>query len=191
VPVGPGWLIYETFTLNPLLGELDTFVSAAKMKPHSFAGVTLSMKNLMGITPLSKYSEYDGQTWRAKIHGDRDMDKRLGRVILDLNRVRPVHLSVIDGVMSMEGGADAWETGVTQIKPGLLAAGKHPLATDTVAAALMGFDATVPSGSVPFLHIENYLQLAKENGMGTNLMDEIGVAGPSIQEAMVRFKPAP
>jgi uncharacterized protein (DUF362 family) len=191
LPVGPGWLVYETFTLNPLLGELDAFVSIGKMKPHSYAGVTLSMKNLMGITPLSVYSAFPGETWREKIHGDRNMDKHLGRAILDLNRVRPVHLSVVDGVMTMQGGADLWEDGVSQVKPGLLVAGKNPLATDTVGAALMGFDATAPSGSVPFLHIENYLAMAHEIGLGTNRLEEIGIAGPSIQEAMFKFKPAP
>ncbi|HTX91298.1 MAG TPA: DUF362 domain-containing protein [Anaerolineales bacterium] len=60
IPVGPNWFNHETYTLNPLLGELDTFVSIGKMKPHSFAGVTLSMKNLMGITPLSVYRMYPG-----------------------------------------------------------------------------------------------------------------------------------
>ncbi len=191
LPVGAGWLIYETFTLHPLLGELDAFVSIGKMKPHSFAGVTLSMKNLMGITPLSVYCAFPGETWREKIHGDRAMDKRLGRVILDLNRVRPVHLALVDGIMTMQGGADPWEEGVSQVKPGLLLAGKNPLATDTVGAALMGFDPTSPTGSLPVLHIENYLALAHENGMGTNNLEEIRVSGPPIQEAMFKFKPAP
>jgi uncharacterized protein (DUF362 family) len=191
IPVGPNWFNYASYTLNPLLGELDTFISIGKMKPHSFAGVTLSMKNLMGITPLSVYRKYPGQSWRQSLHGDRQMDKRLGRTLLDLNRARPIHLAMADGIMTMQGGADAWEDGVSQVKPGLLVAGKNPVATDSVGIRLMGFDPAAAAGTVPFLHIENYIALAQEIGMGTIKLEEIGVTGYKIEEARFNFKPAP
>jgi uncharacterized protein (DUF362 family) len=191
VPVGEGWFIHETYKMNALLTELDTFVSIGKMKPHSFAGVTMSMKNLMGLTPLSVYRVLPGQTWRRSLHGDRQMDTRLPRVLLDLNRARPIHLAMADGIMTMEGGADPWEEGVAQVKPGLLIAGKNPLATDATGTRLMGFDPEAASGSVPFLHIENYLALAQEIGLGTLKREEIGVKGYSIDEVMFPFRPAP
>ncbi|HTX91299.1 MAG TPA: hypothetical protein VMC09_08785 [Anaerolineales bacterium] len=31
------------------------------------------------------------------------MDKRLGRTLLDLNRARPIHLAMADGIMTMQG----------------------------------------------------------------------------------------
>jgi uncharacterized protein (DUF362 family) len=191
VPVGEGWFIHETYKLNALLTEFDTFVSIGKMKPHAFAGVTMSMKNLMGLTPLSVYCNLPGQTWRQSLHGDRQMDARLPRVLLDLNRARPIHLALADGIMTMEGGADAWEDGVAQVKPGLLIAGKNPLATDATGTRLMGFDPEAASGNIPFLHIENYLALAQEIGMGTILREDIGLTGYKIEDVMFSFKPAP
>jgi uncharacterized protein (DUF362 family) len=54
-PVGPDWLIYEYFTVNPLLEDVDVFMSVAKMKCHASAGITLSMKNLVGMIPAQFY----------------------------------------------------------------------------------------------------------------------------------------
>ncbi|MBI4731349.1 MAG: DUF362 domain-containing protein [Chloroflexi bacterium] len=190
-PVGEGWFIHETYKFNAVLTELDTFVSIGKMKPHAFAGMTMSMKNLMGLTPLSVYRYLPGQTWRQSLHGDRQMDTRLPRVLLDLNRARPIHLALADGIMTMEGGADPWEDGVAQVKPGILLASKNPLAMDATGARLMGFDPAAASGSVPFLHIENYLALAQEIGMGTIAREEIGLTGYTIEEMAYQFKPAP
>ena len=34
IPVGSGAFIYEEFTGNPILGEIDVFVSVSKMKCH-------------------------------------------------------------------------------------------------------------------------------------------------------------
>jgi len=46
--VGEDWYTYEWFTFNPVLVEADVFMSAAKLKCHQLAGITLSMKNLVG-----------------------------------------------------------------------------------------------------------------------------------------------
>jgi uncharacterized protein (DUF362 family) len=191
VPVGPNWFNHEAYKLHPLLPSLDTFVSIGKMKPHSFAGMTLSMKNLMGLTPLHVYNNFDGQTWRASLHGDRQMDTRLPRTLVDLNRARPIHLALGDGVMTMEGGADAWEEGVAQVKPGILLAGKNALAMDATGARLMGFDPAAASGSMPFLHCDNYLALARDLGLGTLEAAEIGLTGYRIEDLAYPFKPAP
>jgi uncharacterized protein (DUF362 family) len=76
------------------------------------------------------------------------------------------------------------------IAPGVLIAGKQALATDAVAAAVMGFDPRADYPSVPFLHGDNHLNLAVERKLGTNRLDEIAVAGASIDEVRRQFKPA-
>jgi uncharacterized protein (DUF362 family) len=63
-------------------------------------------------------------------------------VILDLNRARPVHLALIDGIKTAEGG-DAPRGSFNPVQPGVLIAGKDPVAADAVATAAMGFDPTV------------------------------------------------
>jgi hypothetical protein len=96
-PVRPNSNIYDSFYLNSILGELDVFISVAKMKCHYTAGVTLSMKNLFGIAPISRYRLHDEDNNRSAFHETTPFDMRVPRVILDLNRARPIHLALIDG----------------------------------------------------------------------------------------------
>ena len=111
-------------------------------------------------------------------------------MILDINQARPIHLAIIDGIMTAEGSAGPWDGILTQVKPGVLIAGKDPVATDAVATAVMGFDPKAPLGTIPFLRAENHLELARKWGLGTNVLDEIEIAGPQIQDVMYKFKPA-
>jgi uncharacterized protein (DUF362 family) len=190
-PVGENWLIYENFTLNHVLEEVDVLVSAAKMKCHFNCGVTLSMKNLIGLVPASHYRLNSSHWWRSALHGhsDDEAGTRLPRVIIDLNRARPIHLALIDGIKTGEGG-EVPRGSFAPVKPGVLVAGKDPVATDTVAAAAMGFDPTINPPAVPFLRSDNHLNLAYELGLGTNRLEEIEVVGASINDVRYEFEPS-
>jgi uncharacterized protein (DUF362 family) len=189
-PVGEGAFIYDTFSFNPILEEIDAFVSVAKMKCHFECGVTHSMKNLIGLVPVREYHLDETHWWRSALHGREDQTKtRLPRVILDLNRARPIHLAVIDGIKTAEGGEVPRGT-FKPVEPGLLLAGKNPVATDAVATAAMGFDPTVEPPAPPFLRGDNYLNLAYELALGTNRLEEIEVVGASIDEVVYQFEPS-
>lgn len=188
--VGEGWLIYENFTLNHILEEVDVFVSVAKMKCHFNCGVTLSMKNLIGLVPVNRYRLSEEDWWRSALHGPGDEARtRLPRVIIDLNRVRPIHLALIDGIKAAEGGEVPRGT-FNPVEPGVLIAGKDPVATDAAAAAVMGFDPTINPPAVPFLRSDNHLNLAYELGLGTNRLEEIEVVGASIDDVRYEFEPS-
>ena len=187
LPVGPDSYVYSQFYCHPILSECDVFVSIGKMKCHSVAGVTLSLKNMVGIVPISEYRSDEQQNNRSALHGNSQFDTRLPRVILDLVRARPIHLAIIDGVITADRGAGPWDPELTQIRPGVLVASFDPVAADAVSTALMGFIPTALSGTLPFVHCENYLSLAHELGMGTNLLEEIGVTGPQIEDIKYPF----
>jgi uncharacterized protein (DUF362 family) len=189
-PVGSKRYIYDVLYMNAALKELDVFISVAKMKCHSTTGVTLSLKNLIGIAPISLYREKDDQNNRSSFHESVVFDTRLPRVAIDLNMARPVHLAIIDGIFTAEGGAGPWDKGLSQVKPGVLVASKDPVAADAVATAIMGFDPSAPSKSHPFTHADNHLALASEVGLGTNHLDEIGISGPQIKDISYPFKTA-
>ncbi len=190
-PVGAGWLMYETFDLNPILAEVDAFVSVAKMKCHYNAGITLSMKNLVGLVPVTHYRQSQADWWRSGLHGGGDLEagRRLPRVIVDLNRARPIHLALIDGIKTGEGG-EAPRGSFAPVQPGVLVAGKSAVATDAVGAAVMGFDPTVEPPTAPFLRADNYLNLARGLKLGTNLLEEIEVAGAAIDKVLYPFQPS-
>jgi uncharacterized protein (DUF362 family) len=189
-PVGAGAFVYDSIAVNHLLNEVDAFISVTKMKCHYNAGVTLSMKNLVGILPISHYRLQGEDWWRSAVHGaNHETPSRLPRIIVDLNRARPVHLAVIDGIKAAEGG-EVPRGSFNPVTPGVLIAGKNAVATDAVAAAAMGFDPTIEPPSAPFLHGDNHLNLSRAVGLGTNRLEEIAVVGASIDDVRTPFEPA-
>ena len=190
-PAGTNPAIYEAFKFNPILNEIDAFVSVSKMKCHNVCGVTHTMKNSVGLVPYRFYKMNPGDQYRSEFHGTPDvMKNRLPNVVIDLNRARPVNLSIIDGILTAEAGEGPWITALTPIQPGVLFAGKDPVATDSVATAAMGFDPTADYPDAPFVNGHNHLNIAAQAGMGTNKLEEIKIIGPSIEQIKVQFKPS-
>jgi uncharacterized protein (DUF362 family) len=188
--VGENWYVYEWFMLNPVLVEADAFMSVAKLKCHQLAGVTLSMKNLVGITPLSHY-QLNGEGYRTALHGpDIEYRARLPRVIVDLNRARPINLALIDGIKTSEGGEGPWNEGWNPKAANVLIAGKNPVATDAVGTAVMGFDpAALGRNEPPFADCLNHLVLARLRGLGPHRLDEIEIVGEELDAVRAPFKP--
>lgn len=190
--VGEGWLIYENFEFNSVLNSVDTFVSIPKMKCHFNCGVTVAMKNLIGLGPMPFYCAQSTDSNRTAFHGGpsgkEDTRHRLPRVVVDLNRARPIHLALVDAITTTDGGEGPW-IGDTHLQaPHVLIAGKNAVATDAVATAVMGFDPTAEYPNVPFLRGENHLNIARSLGLGTNRLDEIELKGiASLDEVRQNF----
>ncbi|HTP08834.1 MAG TPA: DUF362 domain-containing protein [Anaerolineae bacterium] len=187
LPVGQNWFIYDQFTTNHILEEVDALVSVAKMKCHWICGITQSMKNLVGMVPVQFY----GDTYRSDLHGAEDeMKQRLPRVVVDLNRARPVNISLIDGIKTVDGSEGPWNNNLGPQSPGILIGGKNPVATDAVAVAAMGFEPTAEYPDPPFLRAENHLNLARQMGLGSNRLKDITIEGASLAEVKQHFQPA-
>lgn len=190
--VGAAHFIYDSFIFNQILSDVDVFMSVSKMKNHYLAGVTHTMKNLYGLVPYRFYRLNENDRYRSGFHGTETQTKaRLPRIIVDINRTRPIHFSLIDGIKTTQGGEGPWVASVTPVQPGVLIAGKNPVATDAVATAVMGHDPTGDYPDSPFVRCDNHINLAAEAGLGTNRLDEIEVRGMQIKEVMTRFVPAP
>lgn len=189
VPVGNGAFLYQSFNLNHILEEVDTFMSVPKMKTHNTAGITLSMKNLFGLAPLRFYRLKEQDNSRTGFHGAAaEAGTRVPHIIVDMNRARPINFALVDGVKSSEGGEGPWIKSIQAIEPGLLFAGADPLATDTVGTALMGFDAAAPAMTEPFVHGDNHFAIAARIGLGSNRLSDVTVVGPAISDVMKKFK---
>lgn len=190
--VGANNFIYDKFTFNPILTEVDVFMSVSKMKNHYLAGVTHTMKNLYGLVPYRFYRLNKTDEYRSGFHGtEAQTQQRLPRIIVDLNRARPIHFSLVDGIKTTQGGEGPWISSLAPIEPGVLIAGKNPVATDAVATAVMGHDPTGDYPDSPFVRCDNHLNLAASAGLGTNRLEEIEVLGAAIADVMTPFTPAP
>ncbi len=107
--------------------EADFLVSMPKIKAHHWAGVTLSMKNMLGVVPGSRYG------WPKNIlHW-----KGIQESILDVCATIPVHFVIADGIVAMEGNGPLNGTA----RPfGKIVLADDPVAADTTCARLMGFE---------------------------------------------------
>ena len=208
-----GGYMFPGYDLSPAYRDCDVFVSIAKMKEHATAGVTLAMKNVFGVTPITIYGEGAGEKEPSEIpRGGRDMihsgsrqpsksspgenpntpkgddGARVPRVVADLVAARPVDLAVIDGVWTMDHGEGPWIEGGSVIHPGLLVAGTNVVSTDAVGMALMGFDPMANRGQAPFERCDSTLALAEAHGAGCRDLARIEVAGAPIAGNVFSFR---
>ena len=183
-------------------------VSLCKLKQHLTAGVTLSLKNLFGITPNALYSEESGSEDATKGRGSlhnpslfkglklpgakegttsNDPTYRVPRIVVDICAARPIDLAIIDGITSISGGEGTWcsdSEKVTVVQPGVLIAGLNPVSTDAVGTAVMGYaNPRAPRGQGAFKFCENTLLLAEQAGLGTADLGQIDLRGLSLEKA--------
>jgi uncharacterized protein (DUF362 family) len=208
--VPDGGRLFSYFDVNHSYEETDVLVSLCKMKEHATAaGLTLSLKNLFGMTPNSLYGSdgvgEDKLGYRGPIHdaslggmrllpGERSgfqhetAGVRVPWTIVDLNAARPAQLAIVDGIMTVRGGEGWWNPDIAPIAPGLLVAGFNALATDAVCATVMGFDARAPHGSPPFEGAQNHLLLAEQAGLGTADVAHIDIRGLRLSDVLTPFR---
>jgi uncharacterized protein (DUF362 family) len=108
---------------------MDSFLlSVPVLKAHSLAGVTLTMKNMMGVVPPSKYQQGGG--WKkSSFHQD------IQNAVADLNRYRTPDFTILDATIGM---AEAHLWGPTCSPPvGILAASSDSVAIDAYGAKLL------------------------------------------------------
>lgn len=165
-----GGMVYQSLCLpDTVAGPNAIFISAAKLKTHLSVGATLSMKNLVGMAPPSIYAA--GNQWpRQDLHY-----RGIAESIIDLNRARPIHFAVIDGIWGMQGQGP---TQGTAVQTDLVFAGLNPTAVDLVALQAI----EIPQVTVP------YLYYAGSYGMGPAHVGEVTVQGDAYTP--VPFTPA-
>lgn len=130
----PGGFVFDKITLHRSLTQVDLLCSVPMMKTHQLATVTLGMKNLVGAFPGTVY-----QSVRGHMHdlASKVEPTAASAVVVDMVRANKLGLVVVDGSMAMEGNGPSM--GKT-FKMDVIVAGTNPLATDMVAANLMGFE---------------------------------------------------
>jgi uncharacterized protein (DUF362 family) len=126
----PQCAVFPTFMMPQVVME-GFLISAAVLKAHSLADVTLSMKNLIGCAPPAHYQQ--GGHWKKSA-----FHARMHEAIFDLNRYRRPDLALLDASIGMAehhlGGP------VCDPPVGKIVAGFDPVAVDAAGAGLLGFD---------------------------------------------------
>ncbi|MBQ4624789.1 MAG: DUF362 domain-containing protein [Clostridia bacterium] len=149
-----------------VIREADLLINVAKLKTHGFMRMTAAVKNLFGVIP---------GLHKAMMHKDLPEKNDFAAMINDLCLSVKPDLSIIDGVVGMEGEGPS---GGTPKKCGLLLASYNPFALDMVAAKIMG----LPENEAPILRD------AIRRGLIPSSADEIRVEGISLSEAINPFR---
>lgn len=215
VKVPGGGELASAWEVNRTYVDTDVLVSLAKLKSHVSGGITGGMKNLFGVPPSSLYGDdlkdepdenacdYRNRTMHSctrppftsirsftgnSVEGDHGFN--VPRFIVDLNAAFRLDLVVFDAISVIQS-AEGWWLGsmVSITRPGLLIAGRNPVCTDAVAAAIMGFEPDAPDRTWPFANGTNYLALARRKGLGENRLAELETAGVSLESARFEFQP--
>jgi len=107
---------------NATVLNSDYVINIAKMKTHSLAGVSLSLKNTFGFVPTRKQ--------KLMYH------PFIRKAVLDMNQLVNYNLCIVEGIW----GNEFDEVQSTPKYTGAIIAGENMLAVDLVAASIMGID---------------------------------------------------
>lgn len=156
-----GGNMFDRYTLSSVFKEADEVVSVAKLKNHLFMGITLCMKNLFGLPPMTLPSG------RVRTYFHHAI--RLSYVLPDLAMITNPCLNIIDALTGQWGRE--WG-GQGRISNALIA-GDQTTATDACGTHLMGHDPISDWPTPPFRRDRNHLLVAAERGYGTVDLNEI------------------
>jgi uncharacterized protein (DUF362 family) len=218
--------VFPAFDLHSAYEDTDVFVSLAKLKEHEECGLTLTIKNMFGVPPISIYGDDAGvdepnerpRKAREQVmhYGNRPPSKsapaeldpkseryegyRVPRICVDIAMARPIHLAILDGIETCTTGEGPWVSGAKHVQPGVVVVGRNLVTTDTVGAAVMGFDPRAKRGESAFKVIkthaetaddprwaDNAMLLAEARGLGSADLKRIEVRGTPISQARFDF----
>ena len=135
--------------------DADVYISLPKMKTHGLTMLSGSVKNNFGLLAGAQKAWYHYYSVKPEV---------FARVIIEMFRLRPPDLVIMDGILAMEGyGPASPET--RWVNKILIS--NDAVALDTVLAELVGFSIQ----DVP------YLQLARELHLGETDLKAIEVLG--------------
>ncbi|MFP4001624.1 MAG: DUF362 domain-containing protein [Thermoplasmata archaeon] len=127
--------VTKEFKVMKVLDNVNVIVNLPKLKTHSLTVFTGAVKNKFGLVP--------GLT-KAAHHGQFKRLNQFGRMLLDLNDAVTTDITIMDGIVGMEGKGPS---GGDPVKLNCVIASKDELAVDYAACKLTG----IPPQKVPTL----------------------------------------
>jgi uncharacterized protein (DUF362 family)/Pyruvate/2-oxoacid:ferredoxin oxidoreductase delta subunit len=151
------------FPLTEWLDTCDYLVSIPKFKTHNLTLLTGAIKNLFGLVT---------GTYKTELHKNYFAQDDFARILVDIyEEAKPV-LTVIDGIVAMEG--DGPSSNGELRNTGLVLAGSDCVALDTILALIMGVK--------PFDILTT--QEAAARGLGVADIDSISVLGEKLEDVI-------
>jgi uncharacterized protein (DUF362 family)/NAD-dependent dihydropyrimidine dehydrogenase PreA subunit len=147
-----------------ILLDVDAVIALPKLKTHQLTTVTGAVKLLYGYLPGVLKAEYH-------LHAGMDVE-RFADLLLDIAVTFPPALSIMDGIIGMEGNGPSH--GFPR-KAGVILAGRSCTALDLVACGIIGFDTPFPPT----------VRRAAERGIGPASVAQVRCVGCNPKEVRV------
>lgn len=129
--------------ISSLVANADKVISIPVAKTHSWAQVTLALKNFIGITPLSRYAQLIDNSWWNRGTFDHSSPHAIGQIYLDIVKSIKPDLSIIDFSIGIEGDGPTTSQGGTTLNmkehlgSWAIIASTDIMAADATAARIM------------------------------------------------------
>jgi uncharacterized protein (DUF362 family) len=150
----PGGIVLKKAEIAAAMLESDVVIDIPAMKTHFETLVTLGIKNYHGIL---------SDSWKIQYHKDE-----INQKLVDLHKAVKTHLTVMDGLLGMEGLGPRLGPAVTM---DLILASSDVVALDAIASEVMGIRAD---------EVET-TRLAHAQGVGCGDPRLIEVAGEPLE----------
>jgi uncharacterized protein (DUF362 family) len=164
-------------------------ISIPVLKTHRWTGLTLSLKNFVGITPLKRYGwknapDYD----RIDLHKNDLAPESFAQLYIDLADAVRADLAIIDASIGVEGDGPTTGDGIgatanmkDRLGSWLLLASTDLVAADATAARVINHDEA---------YADRFLTAAQNRGLGVMDEEAIELVGERLDDLRVRWKPA-
>jgi uncharacterized protein (DUF362 family) len=173
--------------ISNLLTSADRVISIPVAKTHSWAQLTLALKNFVGVTSLKRYAVWvNNSHWDRGGAFDHSTPQAIAQIYLDVvDAVRP-DLSIIDFSIGIEGDGPTSGSGGTTVNmkdrlgSWLVIASTDIMAADATAARIMSHNV----GRVA------HLGMGFDMGLGEIREDCIEMIGEKLGDLRVPWAPA-
>lgn len=182
-PVPGGGSVWEKYHIPRTILECDVLIDVPVMKVHDSIGMTVAMKNNVGIAPGMIYGwpKMFGYPPGSGNPGLPHAPPVIDEMIVDLTALAGVDFTVVDAIVGMERDyADETADG-RRVRMNTVVAGSDIVAVDAVSASLMGFNPD---------DVE-YITLAAGRGLGIADLETIAIKGSDLSQVTRRFEKIP
>lgn len=156
--------IKSGYPVASILDECDCVISLPKFKTHDLMTMTGAVKNLYGFIP---------GLYKVELHKKALASWEMAKVLADIYSITKPRLSIVDGVIAMEGDGPA--SGGVLRNLGLVLASSDAVALDSAMATVMG------------LRPKDILSTkeAAQRGLGNADLKDIDILGEELRDVIV------
>ncbi|MDH3291298.1 MAG: DUF362 domain-containing protein [Gemmatimonadota bacterium] len=182
----PSGTYLGTIAVSSLVANADRVISIPVAKTHSWAQLTLALKNFIGVTPFTRYGEFVNGYWDRGKEFDHSSTAAIAAIYLDIVKgIRP-DLAIVDFSIGVEGDGPTLGHGGHRVDmkerlgSWLLIASTDLVAADATAARIMSHD---PARMTQ-------LRMGYEMGLGEIRGERIELVGERLEDLRVAWTPA-